>query len=204
MDMGCLILTLIMLTQMSTILYILNPIYDIRKTITFINDKTRDYKTIYYALIATYFLSVVTLGMYVPLHNIYTIIFSIELDDYDKVILLSRVEKNYIIAGFSLFLLVVLYGMRELLIYTANLAFIVEKISKPAGFKNAPNRDLNVENILPKLLRVKRSISKEAFLCTKELQEDLIAMMKNLRYTQYQNIVSRVFEMTNNNQEMGF
>lgn len=204
MDMGCLILTLIMLTQMSTILYILNPIYDIRKTITFINDKTRDYKTIYYALIATYFLSVVTLGMYVPLHNIYTMIFSIELDDYDKVILLSRVEKNYIIAGFSLFLLVVLYGMRELLIYTANLAFIVEKISKTAGFKNAPNRDLNVENILPKLLRVKRSISKEAFLCTKELQEDLIAMMKNLRYTQYQNIVSRVFEMTNNNQEMGF
>ncbi|CAH0687666.1 unnamed protein product [Spodoptera exigua] len=47
--------------------------------------------------------------------SIHKLIFCVNLHEYDKLTLLHNVEKNYITAGFSLFLVVVIYGPQGIL-----------------------------------------------------------------------------------------
>lgn len=183
----------------------LNPVYDVRKIITYINKHTSNFKTLYYTFVSLYFISVIFLGMYIPLRNIHSMIFSDELDAYDKLILLRRVEKNYILAGFSLFLLVVLYGVRTLLSYTANLVDLVEKSSEPVVFQTISGKMGPIDESLElSTLKVKKSVSLEAILCTNELKDRLRLLVKTLNYQQYKTALSSVFETSRNTPNINF
>ncbi|CAK1542041.1 unnamed protein product [Leptosia nina] len=183
MDVSSLVLGCVLLLQMSVILVILNPAYDIRKIRSFFAASS----TISNLTIVGYFSLVVYLGMYIPLSSISRLISNEVTCDYEKLVLLNRIEKNYIIAGFSLFLFIVMYGVRALDIYASRLA----QILMSSGGANFQGQILNLkdktqrftssfspENILPKLLKIKRSVSYETILFTKELR-DLKALIKS-------------------------
>lgn len=171
---------------MAALLIMLNPIYDATKLTQFINDITKDYRRTYLFFIAFYFTSVLYLGMYLPLQSIHTLIFSRHLHEYDKLTLLHSIEKNYITAGFSLFLVVVLYGVRALLAYTASLSVFTKQVVPvvPAKVPSRSRIHAANESILPKLLRVKRSISYETVLFTNELREKLKIIIRGVEYPQ--------------------
>lgn len=193
MDSSCIILTCLLLLQMAMVLIMLNPAYDVRKLTKLINLTTKKFRRAYFLLIGAYFSFVIYLGMFIPLQNIQVLIFTNDLAPYEKLILLSRIEKNYIIAGFSLFLVIVMYGVRALLSYTASLARLTKRSSE-AFVMNTKKR---AEDILPNLLRVKRSISYEAILCTNELKEHLKIMMKNIEQTPNRCTLSSILETSN-------
>ncbi|CAH0588194.1 unnamed protein product [Chrysodeixis includens] len=198
MDASCMILTGLLLVQMAMVLIMLNPIYDVRLLTQFIGHVTKSYKRTYFFLIAFYFTSVLYLGMYLPLQSIHKLIFNVGLHEYDKLILLHNVEKNYITAGFSLFLIVVIYGVRALLSYTASLSILTEKQSQPLIVKSeSRERIVNNENILPNLLRVKRSISYETVLFTNELREQLKVIIKSVEYPHERCALSSILEANN-------
>lgn len=199
MATGCMVLTCMLLFQMAAILIMLNPIYDAKKLTQFINDTTKHYRRTYIFLIAFYFTSILYLGMYLPLQSVHTLIFSNHLLDYDKLNLLHSIEKNYITAGFSLFLVVVLYGVRALLAYTASLPKYTDNrglsvqfhqgLPVPVHHDRPKNHVVNA-NILPKVLRVKRSISFETVLFTNELREKLKLLIKNANPNEKSALVS--------------
>lgn len=198
MDSSCILLTCLLLIQMAMVLIMLNPIYDVRKLTQFINHITRCYKRTYFFFIAFYFTSVLYLGMYRPLQSIHILIFSPNLHEYDKLILLHNVEKNYITAGFSLFLVVVLYGVRALLSYTASLTILTEKQSNPLIVRSRSKETyVGNESILPNLLRVKRSISYETVLFTNELREQLKIIIKNFDFPHDKIALSGILEASN-------
>ncbi|KOB69116.1 Multidrug resistance ABC transporter ATP-binding and permease protein [Operophtera brumata] len=158
-------------------LSMLNSAYDICNLNNSVVYSIRKFKRTYFLLVAAYFSFVIYLGMFIPLQQIQALIFCNNLSEYEKVVLLSRVEKNYIVAGFSLFLVVVLYGLKALLSYTANLALLANKCNP----RSVPNlRSKNPIDILPDLLKMKRSVSYEAISCSNELKEQLRIIMKNL------------------------
>ncbi|CAH0399373.1 unnamed protein product [Chilo suppressalis] len=198
MDGSCIFLTFMLLLQMGLILVMLNPIYDVRKITHHIGEATKNYRTVYYCTVLAYFLSVVYLGMYIPLQNIHTLIFSNYLNEYEKLILLSRIEKNYIIAGFSLFLVVVIYGVRGLLSYAASLLEMNDRHSDPLMIHSDTKLEKKVfglsESILPNLLRVKRSISYETILFTNELREQLKAVIRNVDFPLNKCTLSSILE----------
>ncbi|XP_075979572.1 uncharacterized protein LOC142978862 [Anticarsia gemmatalis] len=200
MDVSCITLSLLLLIQMAVILTMLNPIYDVRKITKLINGLTKDYKRIYMSFIMFYFTSVLYLGMYIPLQSIHKLIFNTSLKEYDKLILLHSVEKNYITAGFSLFLVVVIYGVKALLSYTASLSCLTDKQSSPL-IVESKSRDniVPAEPFLPNLLRVKRSISYETILFTNELREQLKNIIKSVEYPQQRSTLSSILEASNAN-----
>lgn len=185
MDVSCMVLSCLLLMQMALILIMLNPIYDVRKITRYIN-RTIKYHRVYYSLVIfIYFLSVIYLGMFIPLQCVHKLIFGSYVEDVDKLILLRKVEKNYIITGFSLFLVVVIYGVRALVSYTAcmvelsqrsNESLVIDAHTSKSGERKALCSSLN---ILPNLLRVKRSISYETILFTNELREHLKNILRN-------------------------
>lgn len=181
MATNCMVLTCLLLVQMATLLIMLNPIYDAAKLTQFINNFTKDYRRTYLFFIAFYFTSVLYLGMYLPLQSIHTLIFSNHLHEYDKLSLLHSIEKNYITAGFSLFLVVVIYGVRALLAYTASLSAFTKQVVPAKVATRSKAHALN-ESILPNLLRVKRSISYETVLFTNELKEKLKIIIRGVEY----------------------
>jgi hypothetical protein len=197
MDANCIFLAFLLLIQMALILIMLNPVYDVRKVTQYFNDASKMHHVVYYFSIAIYFISVVYLGMYIPLQNIHKLIFSKVLNEYDKLLLLSRIEKNYIVAGFSLFLVVVMYGVRGLLSYTASLVELSERQSDNL-IRSDTKVDKKVfglsENILPNLLRVKRSVSYETILFTNELREQLKAVIKNVEFPHNKCTLSSILE----------
>lgn len=198
MDGSYVILTFMVLIQMAMILVMLNPVYDVRKITQNITDFMQGYRNYYFGIVVAYFLTVVYLGMYVPLHNIQKLIFSRTLSEYDKVMLLNRIEKNYIIAGFSLFLVVVIYGVRALLSYAASLVEITERQSDTLMVRSESKFEKKMlglsESILPNLLRVKRSISYETVLFTNELREQLKAVIKNVEFPNNRCTLSSILE----------
>lgn len=190
----CMVLTCLLLFQMAMLLIMLNPIYDVTKLTQFINSVTNDYRRTYLFFVAFYFTSVLYLGMYLPLQSIHTLIFSNCLQDYDKLTLLHSIEKNYITAGFSLFLVVVLYGVRTLLAYTASLTVFNNKlVPVQVPSRSKPFAKFN-ESILPNLLRVKRSISYETVLFTNELREKLKIMIRGVEHPQEISTLANILE----------
>ncbi|XP_059061165.1 uncharacterized protein LOC131854057 [Achroia grisella] len=193
MDACCIILTCLLLIQMAVILIMLNPVYDVKKISQYLTTVTKTHKTFYFCSITCYFLSVVYLGMCVPLQSIHSLIFSNILNEYDKLILLSRVEKNYIIAGFSLFLVVVMYGIRALLLYTASLVDLADNNDSLLRSESKVQKKSH-PNILPSLLRVKRSISYETILFTNEIREQLKAVIRNIEFPHNRCALSSILE----------
>lgn len=202
MDISCIILTCLLLLQMIVVLIMLNPIYDVQKMTKYIHHITKTYKRMYHTAIMAYFSFVIYLGMYIPLQNIQYIIFNNHLNEYDKLILLNRVEKNYIIAGFSLFMVIVMYSVRALISFTANLIEI-SKRSETLMLQSKSKDNVKLitnEGILPNLLRVKRSISYETILYGTELKDQLKTMMvKNMDLPRNQCMLSSILETTNSN-----
>ncbi|KAL0821278.1 hypothetical protein ABMA28_005878 [Loxostege sticticalis] len=198
MDASCIFLTFMLLIQMAMILIMLNPVYDVRKLTQFITSATKGHRVCYFCTVTSYFVSVVYLGMYIPLQNIHKLIFSKVLNEYEKLILLNRIEKNYIIAGFSLFLVVVMYGVRALLSYSASLVEITDRQSDTLMVHSDSKLEKKVfglsENILPNLLRVKRSISYETILFTNELREQLKAVIRNVDFPHNRCTLSSILE----------
>lgn len=197
MDGSCIVLTFMLLIQMALILIMLNPVYDVRKVTQYLTTTMKVHRIYYICTVIAYFLSVVYLGMYIPLNNIHKLIFAKALNEYEKLILLNRIEKNYIIAGFSLFLVVVMYGVRALLSYAASLVEITERRSDTllVQTQSKEKKAYGVsENILPNLLRVKRSISYETILFTKELREQLRAVIKNVEFPHNRCTLSSILE----------
>ncbi|CAH2087620.1 unnamed protein product [Euphydryas editha] len=187
MDASCIILGCLLLIQMAAILVLLNPIYDLRRVTKYMNNLTKHHRSYYLFLVATYFSLIIYLGMYLPLQNIHNLIANNFLNEYEKMVLLSRVEKNYLIAGFSLFLFIVLYGIRCLLSYAASLLELSiatgeSKVLHPTS-KSQKKRIFLPELILPNLLRVKRSVSYETILFAKELREQLKTILKNAEFS---------------------
>lgn len=191
---GCMVLTCLLLIQMAALLIMLNPIYDVMKLTKCINNLTKGYRRTYLFFIAFYFTSVLYLGMYLPLQSIHTLIFSDDLLNHDKVILLHSIEKNYITAGFSLFLVVVLYGVRALLEYTASLTVFMGNQELPVQVQAKLKKQTVNESILPNLLRVKRSISYETVLLTNELREKLKIIIKGMDHSVGRTALTSILE----------
>lgn len=201
MDVSCIILTCLLLTQMALVLVMLNPGYDVRKITQCINGTARKYKSLFLIGLAFYFASVLYLGMYLPLRDISDLIFGDFTSDYDKLLLLSKAEKNYIVAGFSLFLVVVIYGVKSLVSYTACLVELSDRqndsLAAPSQSKftklcfpgNSPGN-----HVVPGLLKVKRSISYETILFTKELREQLKTMIRNVEFPNNRCTLSSILE----------
>ncbi|KAM3965453.1 uncharacterized protein ACR2FA_000288 [Aphomia sociella] len=199
MDAGCIFLTCLLLIQMALILIMLNPMYDARKISQYFTISTKSHKNFYICMLSCYFISVTYLGMYIPLQNVHKLIFNNILKEHEKLILLSKIERNYIIAGFSLFLVVVTYGVRALLHYTASLIELNDNshsLVVHSGTKIGKNLHAN---ILPNLLRVKRSISYETILFTNELREQLKAVIRNVGYPHNRCTLSSILETCNVN-----
>ncbi|XP_012545353.1 uncharacterized protein LOC101742731 [Bombyx mori] len=199
MDPSCIILSCILFLQMILLLGMLNPIYDVRVVIHNINCFTKYFKKYYIIGIFAYFATIIYHGMYIPLQNIIRLIFSKNIYEVEKLILLSRVEKNYIIAGFSLFLLVVTFAVKALLSYTASLAEICRRseplVLSPGSMKE--KKMISNENILANLLRVKRSISYETIMFANDMREQFKTMIKSMDTPQSQEPLSSIVESTN-------
>ncbi|KAG6451054.1 hypothetical protein O3G_MSEX006923 [Manduca sexta] len=197
MDTGCIILSCLLFLQMIMILAMLNPIYDVRRVTDSINNLMKNHKRLYYMVVISYFVCVVHFGMYVPLQNIHNLVFSTELNDYNKLVLFSRVEKNYVIAGFSLFLVVVQYAVRALIAYTASLMDFFKR-SEPLVLRSESKENkshlTHNEYIMANLLRVKRSISYETILFDNELKEQLKLMIRNIDFPQTRCTISKISE----------
>ncbi|XP_047505616.1 uncharacterized protein LOC125050076 [Pieris napi] len=183
MDLSSSVLGCVLLLQMSVILVMLNPAYDLRKIRSLFFTSSR----ICSLTIISYFTLVVYLGMYVPLLNISKLISNEITCEYEKLTILGRIEKNYIIAGFSLFLFIVMYGVRALDIYATRIAQMLVNtndtvFSQPLVREKRSQRlaPLSQESILPKLLKMKRSVSYETILFAKEFRA-LKAIIKNAR-----------------------
>ncbi|VVD03360.1 unnamed protein product [Leptidea sinapis] len=176
MDTACIVLGSFLLIQMALILVTLNPVYDVRKIATYLNDIAKSHRTLYFFTLAIYFTFVIYLGMYTPLRNISELISDKIISDYDKLVTLRRIEKNYVIAGFSLFLFVVQYGVKFLVSFTASLLDNLTS-NDPLCSMSEKKGSLFTENILPNLLRVKRSVSYENILFSNELREQLKGML---------------------------
>ncbi|XP_050350344.1 uncharacterized protein LOC126773432 [Nymphalis io] len=183
MDASCIILGCLILLQMAAIAVLLNPIYDLRRIDRHMNNIMKRHRSYYLLLVGVYFSFVLYLGMFIPLLNIHNLITNNFLNKYEKLVLLSRAEKNYLIAGFSLFLFIVLYGVRSLISYAAKLLELSISTSESIVLrKSHKSRKKGVffpEHILPNLLRMKRSVSYETILFAKELREKLKAILKN-------------------------
>ncbi|XP_045450451.1 uncharacterized protein LOC123659247 [Melitaea cinxia] len=187
MDASCIILGCLLLIQMAVILVLLNPIYDLRRVTKYMNNITKRHRSFCSFLIATYFSFILYHGMYMPLQDVYNLIANNFLNEYEKMVLLSRVEKNYLIAGFSLFLFIVLYGIRSLVSYASSLLELSiatgeSKVLHPS-YKSQKKTVFLPELILPNLLRVKRSVSYETILFAKELREQLKTILKNAEFS---------------------
>lgn len=185
MDVSSMVLSCVLLMQMALILIMLNPVYDVRKITRYIN-RTIKYHRLYYSfVIVSYFISIIYLGMFIPLNSVHTLIFGSCVEDVEKLILLRKVEKNYIITGFSLFLVVVIYGVRALVSYTACMVELSKRsneslvINSDAAKTEEKKALCSSLNILPNLLRVKRSISYETILFTNELRNHLKSILRN-------------------------
>ncbi|XP_026325903.1 uncharacterized protein LOC113234683 [Hyposmocoma kahamanoa] len=185
MDVSCMVLSCVLLIQMALILIMLNPVYDVRKITRFINKTIKYHQFCYSLVIISYFLSIIYLGMFIPLHSIHKLIFGSYVEDVEKLILLRKIEKNYIITGFSLFLVVVIYGVRALVSYTACMVELTRRSNDSLnvisdGMKNGEKKNIcSSLNILPNLLRAKRSISYETILFTNELRNHLKNILRN-------------------------
>lgn len=166
---------------MTSVLVLLNPINDVRKTTKTLNNFVRYHTNYYYLAIAVYFGIIVYLGMYVPLYRIHELITSNVLTKTEKLEALYQIEKTYFIAGFSLFMFVVLYGVRALISYAATLLQLSISTSQSiVGLQEQKKSQVvfSPENILPNLLRVKRSVSYETILYANDLREQLMAAFK--------------------------
>lgn len=185
MDVSCMILSCVLLMQMASILIMLNPVYDVRKITRYINKTIKHYKFCYSLVIASYFISIIYLGMFIPLYSVHKLIFGDYVEDVEKLVLLRKVEKNYIVTGFSLFLVVVIYGVRALVSYTACMVELSKRSNESLNMLSdgAKAEDKKAKcsslNILPNLLRVKRSISYETILFTNELRNHLKSILQN-------------------------
>ncbi|XP_047532883.1 uncharacterized protein LOC125067975 [Vanessa atalanta] len=183
MDASCIILGCLLLIQMAAIVVLLNPIYDLRRRARHMNNILKRHRSYYFLLVGVYFSFVVYLGMFIPLQNIHNLIANNFLNKYEKLVLLSRAEKNYLIASFSLFLFIVLNGVRSLTSYAANILELSiatnASLALRKSLKSQNKEVLPPVHILPNLLRVKRSVSYETILFAKELREYLKNILKN-------------------------
>ncbi|XP_052752132.1 uncharacterized protein LOC113510743 [Galleria mellonella] len=192
MDTCCVILACLLLIQMALILIMLNPVYDVKKISQYLDISTKTHRKLYFCCVSCYFITVVYLGMYIPLQSIHKLIFSDSLNEFEKMILLSRIEKNYIIAGFSLFLVVVMYGVRALVSYTVSLMELTDN-EVVLESESKVQKKLNT-NILANLLKVKRSVSYETILFTNEIREQLKAVIRNVEFPHNKCALSSILE----------
>lgn len=185
MEASCTILGCLLLFQMTLVLVMLNPVNDVRKTTKAFNNIVRYYKNYYYLAIAVYFGLIAYLGMYVPLQRIHELIISNGLNETEKLEALYQIEKTYFIAGFSLFMFVVLYGVRALISYASTLLQLSISTSQTIVGQHASHEQKKSQvvfspaNILPNLLKMKRSVSYETILYANELREQLKAVFKH-------------------------
>lgn len=193
MDVSCLTLGCLVLIQMTGILVLLNPTYDLRRLSKYI-DAIRYRKS--YLILATvvYFGLIIYYGMITPLQAIHDMISNNILNEFQKMVILSQIEKNYIITGFSLFLFIVLYGVKSLVMYAANLLnlSIATTESIPTRKLAKENKELYPENILPNLLRVKRSASYETIMFANEFRERLKTILKNSELPHNSHAISNI------------
>ncbi|CAH2242383.1 jg12964 [Pararge aegeria aegeria] len=185
MDASCIILGCLLMFQMTTVLVLLNPINDVRKSTRAMNNIAKYHKTYYYLAVTLYFGVIAYFGIITPLQKIHNLITNNALNEYEKLIALHGIEKNYFIAGFSLFMIVVLYGIRALVTYASTLLQLLISTSQSVVGRNTTREQkrsqaaFSSENILPNLLRVKRSVSYETTLFANELREQLKTMFRN-------------------------
>lgn len=184
---------------MVLIVMMLNPAYDVLNISQFISFTIKERRVFYIGALVCYFILLLYLGMYIPLMNLRRLIFSTIHNEYEKMILLSTTEKSYIIAGFSLFLVVVITGLRALLIYTARLLAIKGNNDKETLCEGCDSKTNGStlglqECILPNLLQVKRSISYDTILVANDLKDHLKKMVTNFESPETRKIFSTLLE----------
>ncbi|XP_068622868.1 uncharacterized protein [Battus philenor] len=169
----------LLILQMSMILVFLSPSNDVRKITAYINNiwaKNREYCVI---SIFVYFVLVLYLGMYTPLIGVFKLISNNKYNENEKRIIVSNVEKIYIMAGFSLFLFVVSRGIRALTSYAAKLLDSIYSISSCDTRKKQKKGYVTDNiNILPGLLRIKRSVSQNEITTNRGLKEQLMKILQ--------------------------
>ncbi|KAI5643893.1 hypothetical protein NE865_04069 [Phthorimaea operculella] len=179
MDSAGLLLTCFLLFQMACILIMLNPLYDSRRLTTYIDENIKRYKRVFFISFIGYFINVLYFGIYSPLRKVFDLAFGDSTDQVDQLLALSNVEQNYSTAGFSIFLVVVMLGVKTLLTYTANLTEMAV-YSTEQDAKNETKKLCESVDILPNLLRMKRSISYETIFFPNEIRDQLKTVLKNV------------------------
>ncbi|XP_034833543.1 uncharacterized protein [Maniola hyperantus] len=187
MDAGSIILSCLLMFQMTTVLVLLNPINDVRKTTRCINKIAKHHKSYYYLAIVLYYGAIAYLGMYKPLQEIHSLITNNTLRDAEKLIAFHRVEKNYFIAGFSLFMFIVQFGIKAMVNYAATLLELTMSTGQTIAAigrrrnrqKKEPQQTFSPMHFLPNLLKAKRSISYETIMFANEIRNQLRAVLNN-------------------------
>ncbi|XP_045775561.1 uncharacterized protein LOC123874331 [Maniola jurtina] len=187
MDAGSTILSCLLMFQMTTVLVLLNPINDVRKMSRCINKIAKYNKNYNYFAIALYYGAIAYLGMYIPLQEIHSLITNNTLTATEKLIAFHRIEKNYFIAGFSLFLFIVQHGIKAIVTYAATLLQVTistrQSIAAIGCHTTQKHKNLQQTyspmHILPNLLRAKRSISYETIMFANEVRDQLRAVLNN-------------------------
>ncbi|XP_061719454.1 uncharacterized protein LOC133526758 [Cydia pomonella] len=171
MDSHCAVAAVLLFIQMVMVLVMLNPAYDLRKITNYLNEKTEKYKTYVTLAIALYFGIILYIGVYSPIRNIIEL--SEDIDQDERELIMICTEKNCIMTGFSVFLAVIIYGIKYLVSYTVSL---VEQSDRQIAL---PQPKLLRPTTLTSALKMKRSISYETILLARDLREQLNLLMRN-------------------------
>ncbi|XP_063626977.1 uncharacterized protein LOC134798519 [Cydia splendana] len=173
MDAHCVVAAALLFIQMVIVLVMLNPAYDQRKITDYINEKTEKYKANVAVVIAVYFAIILYIGVYSPIQNIIMLRLCKHIDQNERELIMICTEKNCIMTGFSIFLAVIIYGIKCLVSYTASL---VEQSDRQIAL---PQLKLLRPTTLTTAMKMKRSMSYETILMARDLREQLSLLMRN-------------------------
>ncbi|XP_063539750.1 uncharacterized protein LOC134748858 [Cydia strobilella] len=173
MDAHCVVASVLLFIQMVMVLVMLNPAYDLRKITNYLNEKIEKYKAYVTLAIALYFAIILYIGVYSPIQNIIELGLCEHINQDERELIMICTEKNCIMTGFSVFLAVIIYGIKCLVSYTASL---VEQSDRQITL---PQLKLLRPTTLTSALKMKRSISYETILLAKDLREQLNLLMRN-------------------------
>lgn len=121
MDANSLILTTFLLIQMCVCLIMLNPVNDARKINQAFN-RLKETTPLLTTFIGLYLYSVVYIGIYLPIKHYHYIHHCEKKHSAQAVLAVTKkLDKDYIKAGFSLFLLVVMIGIKSLITATSSM-----------------------------------------------------------------------------------
>lgn len=178
MDLILNILCLILFLQVTAILTLINPLCD-PSIIAYKSQRnlSRYSKSFLYVLAISHVTFVSIFGICHPLLRISTLAFETQNHSFAKFMMVSEAEKLFMISGFSLFLSVVIVGIKNMMEYSLKLTACITESHRETNIirptKRVAKERNNHQNILASVLKLKKSTSYENFLFNSDLTDSL-------------------------------